>query len=335
MQWIKITQRGPSFFPVFGGFGQLLPGILFAVEDLFFNASSPVKKKVQLFRTLARNGSGIGKVKGTILTPLKFRSFNLRTVAVLLFLAGFARAQTATPTCGSYQNSIHFDNSISYSSNRAMASAVTLSFNAVPPTVSNTLLLLQVQIGDAINDVSGATYNGVALTNIRQDTSTTTYDTLETWYLPNPTTGIHSLVLNFTGRCTFHVGTVTYDGVNPTAPIGAEVFSTNGSALAQTITVSTIADNSVIASMCDIYAGGAVVSPGTGQNQRWLQSDNDPTEGDDKATTLAGNNTMTYSFSAKQASAIQAVEIVPYSCGYVAPTLTPSPTATLTTTNTA
>ena len=246
-----------------------------------------------------------------------------------------AQAQTATPTCAGYQSSIHYDNSFSYSSNGVSLSAVTITFNSTPNNVSNSLLLLQVQIGDDVNNVAGASYNGTALSLDRVDTSTTTFDTQEIWYLTNPSPGSHQLIVNFTGTCTVHLGVSTYDGVNPTDPIGAEAYATNGSASSQTLNFATLGANSVIASTCDIFPGTAVITLGPGQTQRWLDNDHDSTEGDDKATTAAGNYTLVYNFSAKQSTAIQAVEIVPYPCGYLAPSHTPTITPTSTATNTA
>ncbi|HTC19869.1 MAG TPA: hypothetical protein VK859_03420, partial [bacterium] len=215
----------------------------------------------------------------------------LRSLIVSLALIGvfaprFSFAQvTPTPTCGTYQNSISFDNSAGFTSNGALVTSASFSFNSTSTNVSNSILILQAQIGDTVNNVAGATYNGVALTNIRQDTSFLNGDGMETWYLDNPSPGNHTLVVTFTGSCSCHLGVMAYDGVNPSNPIGAQAFFSNGEAEAQTITIPTTGNYSYLLSFCDTTPGSPAITLGSGQNQRWFDNDNHDTIGDDMATT--------------------------------------------------
>src|ERR1039458_5556495 len=62
------------------------------------------------------------------------------------FLTRPSWSQTTTPTCGTYQNSISFDNSTSFTTNGALAATASFAFNPTTGNVSNSILILQVQI---------------------------------------------------------------------------------------------------------------------------------------------------------------------------------------------
>ncbi len=144
-------------------------------------------------------------------------------LVVFFFLAvGIGQAQTPTATCLSYQNSIVFDNAGSYTTNTTSVTSVSTSFFSTNSSVSDSILVLQVQIGDNTNSVSTATYNGMALTRAVKNKSFTVGDDMEIWYLTNPQPGTNTLVVNFSGSCTSHIGMVTYDGVNPITPVGRQ-----------------------------------------------------------------------------------------------------------------
>ena len=127
----------------------------------------------------------------------------------------------------------------------------------------------------------------------------------------NPASGSNQLVVKFSSSCVAHVGVISYAGVYALGPIGSQAFVSNGASASQTIAITTNADNSVIADICDVGSSGVTVVPGAGQTQLWLANDNDVTEGDHLFTTVTGTYNMTYGISSGQTSAIEAVEIVP------------------------
>lgn len=226
---------------------------------------------------------------------------------------------------------ITFDSVDSYTSNGQSVAAVTLT-HAVSGL--HTLLLMQSQIATVPSTaaVTFATFNGIPLTRVRRDTSKDINQSLETWFLADPPAGPGTLIVMWGGTRKAHIAVLSYQGVDPTSPLGASSFTSLGNyATGATVNFTTTTDNSAILDLVCLRSTGTI-APGLGQTQRWAQTDRQPGEGDDSITTAAGNHAMVYTFSTSTKSAVQAVEIRPYIPPTPTATVTPSPTASLTAT---
>lgn len=94
--------------------------------------------------------------------------------------------------------------------------------------------------------VSGITYDGVALTKIDADQETGASTTrCELWYLLNPNTGTHNVVITFTGSIQGAFGgAISYYGVKQVAPeISAKAHATGTD---PTVTLITSASNALV-----------------------------------------------------------------------------------------
>ena len=107
---------------------------------------------------------------------------------------------------------------------------------------SDRILIVSAQFytsdGD---DVSGVTYDGVAMTEIRTDAvASVQHNSL--WYLLAPATGANDIVVTFTGSTNFvGGGAVSLTGVNQSSPI-----DTSGSAEDASVELTTTAENTWI-----------------------------------------------------------------------------------------
>ncbi len=63
---------------------------------------------------------------------------------------------------------------------------------------TNGLLLVHIAMQNSVT-VTGMTYNGVAMTLIRNDNSTSYSKNYSTYYLLNPATGSNNIIINFSG----------------------------------------------------------------------------------------------------------------------------------------
>ena len=81
---------------------------------------------------------------------------------------------------------------------------------------SDRLLVVGTNAGDTTagdRPVTGITYNGAALTKIRSDTIGLI--TSELWYLLNPDTGAHNIIVSYTGLNTdAQAGGISLTGVD-------------------------------------------------------------------------------------------------------------------------
>ncbi len=179
---------------------------------------------------------------------------------------------------------------------------------------TNTLLLVQVyiQANGSSDTVKNLTFNGTAMTLVLQDRDTRSgTGDLETWRLVNPASGTHNVVvtINDTTARVLHAGALSYRGVNQSSPIGANTFSDQGSSTSHSLSLTTTSTNSLLVGMCTSYGTGTGITPGSGQLQKWLQTDNNETEGDDKATSTAGSYNLSYNLSSSHSADLLAVEV--------------------------
>jgi len=137
----------------------------------------------------------------------------------------------------------------SNSGHLANVSSATFSHTA---TGSNLILVVLVAPGDpTLGDrtVSSVTYNGVSLTHIAAD-SDRGYERTEAWYLINPPTGAHNVVVTMGGSCeNLDVYSITLTGAKQTGQPDASHSRASSSASPVTDSVTTVADNSYVVSV--------------------------------------------------------------------------------------
>jgi hypothetical protein len=182
----------------------------------------------------------------------------LQLLLLLLFLASPAWAQIA------------YDNSGSTSTTNG-ASTITLSFT-VGGSLSNSIL-----VAKAHNRTSelptGATYNSVAMTEVtgaRSD-DTGNGETTTTWYLINPASGTHNLVVTYAGGPDYKVlGAISLQGVDQSNPIDAATHL-EGTGTAVSTSITTVNDNAWIIDGLAVRATTptATMTAHTGRTERY------------------------------------------------------------------
>jgi hypothetical protein len=106
-------------------------------------------------------------------------------------------------------------------------------------TVSSTSTLLTVHA--FAGGITGVTYAGVSMTNAISTAQGTT------WYLVNPSSGTHDVVVNMSPGAAILASAVSYTGTDTTNPIGATATSSNQGATSNpSLNITTTNDNSVI-----------------------------------------------------------------------------------------
>lgn len=150
-------------------------------------------------------------------------------------------------------------------------SASSLTIAHTVGSLTNGLLWVGVGARDATVaslTVTGVTYNGVALTNIRSDLyNTSTFVRSENWYLKAPASGTHNIVISMTGSVVDVFGCgLSFDGVDQTTPI-----ETNAGTGTITATSTTFSYNVVTSSNNDVLvtafwgkSGDYISSPNAG-----------------------------------------------------------------------
>lgn len=143
-------------------------------------------------------------------------------------------------------------------------------------TCTGTELALGVTVGlgDATignRTVSGVTYNGVSLTNAWA-ADDGTFCNSSGWYLKNPATGAHNIVVSIGGGGAQlgAAGGQSYTAVDQTTPTGT-ANSTTGSGTTASVNVTSASGEVVIGGISsDAQGAGAITPTGT---QRWEVED--------------------------------------------------------------
>jgi hypothetical protein len=151
-------------------------------------------------------------------------------------------------------------------------------------------------------DITGITYNSVALTKITK-VLTNNYDGggvcgyTQLWYLVAPTTGANTVSVAFTRTSpevldAIECGSVSFTGVDQTTPY-QNLATTYGSGTTPSIAVTSSTGNAVV----DSVANGASITS-SGQTNRWLKNVNSNSAGGNGAqSTAAGAASVTMSYS--------------------------------------
>ena len=124
----------------------------------------------------------------------------------------------------------------------------SLTFEHIVNFGSNKILIVgvavQIDAGD-VPDVTGVTYNSVALTKIAEKIYLI-YESVELWYLLNPDEGTHNVVVTLASATDKGIGAgaITIDGAKQQAP---EVNNTaNGNSTTASVSITTLTDNAWI-----------------------------------------------------------------------------------------
>lgn len=123
---------------------------------------------------------------------------------------------------------------------------------------------------DADRVVSGVTFNGVAMTNIRTDDNTGDNVTSDAWYMVAPPVGTYAVAVSFAGTVSNAIaGAVSFTGVDQSNPIDAQTGgSTSNSSTVSTSIVTTTASTIVM----DVFSNSndSSITPDASQTQRWM-----------------------------------------------------------------
>lgn len=178
-------------------------------------------------------------------------------------------------------------------------------------TGSNLLLLVGVASNSTNGtDVSGVTYNGVAMTLIGTKASADNETYL--FRLVAPAAGANNVVVSFTEDRIIRAGAVSVTGVNQATPIGA-TGNASGSGTDITVDVTTDTANSWILDAIASGAGAAhTLTVGAGQTSRWDLNggaNNRRGAGSTEPTTTTGAYTMNWTSSVSHVWATFAAEV--------------------------
>jgi hypothetical protein len=137
-------------------------------------------------------------------------------------------------------------------------------------TGSNRVLIAMTGVSaSAVGNVSGVTYNGVAMTPLWNVVNGGGSTRCTGWYLIAPDTGTHDLVATFTGGGGANdeqaLGGVSYTGVNQTVAVGTHA-SASGSSGTASVDVNSASGELVVDG---VYFWGAPITEGANQTKRW------------------------------------------------------------------
>jgi lysophospholipase L1-like esterase len=135
---------------------------------------------------------------------------------------------------------------------------------------SNRLLVTSV-FGDAADVVTGATYNGVAMTLVDKVNSNPGVDRwLYCFVLENPASGSHNIVVTASTSITMGASSASYSGVVQIGQPEASAHNSDPNAAGLTTSVTTLTDNAWTV-LCTISTGG---HPAAGTNSTKRGDDN-------------------------------------------------------------
>ena len=163
--------------------------------------------------------------------------------------------------------------SVSSSANPTNVNSVSWLHTATSTGVNTILVVGAVSRDstDADRPVVSVTYDGIALTKVRQDDEPVNNVYSSLWYLVHPPSGTHTVTANYAAPVTEAFGTaLSFTGVDQTAPIDVHAGYTQSGGTTSTKTVTTTSDNAWVLGIQ--YAGaGSSATPTSGQAQRLNQ----------------------------------------------------------------
>ena len=137
-------------------------------------------------------------------------------------------------------------------------------------TCTGTNLILVVGATKTSNDITGITYNSVALTAGPNQAPTAGNEGAQLWFLVNPSTGANNIVI--TASTTRLTGVaVSYTGAKQTGQPDSSNTGSAASATSLSVSTTVVASNCWLVMMTDTSAAGT--SAGTGTTLREAASD--------------------------------------------------------------
>lgn len=176
-------------------------------------------------------------------------------------------------------------------------------------TGSNLMLIVNVY-SNTPSDVTGVTYNGVAMTSLGNYSYSGVEGNL--WYLINPATGANTVSIAHTSTSNFVIGVAaSYTGVKQSAqPDSSLTTQTTASATTLTATNTVVAAGSWLITGGINNSGGALIA-GTGGSIRRTGSNVAVSLFDSGGPVTAGAKSMTIKLAAANAYALGMVSIAP------------------------
>lgn len=168
-------------------------------------------------------------------------------------------------------------------------------------TGSNTILFASVFSTIGSDNVSGATYNGVAMTLVGKATQSNYYNYL--FYLINPATGTHQVSVSFISGSNDESGGVSasYTGAKQSGQPDAYHSATLLNGISITDSVTSVAANSWFVSSGFKVNQAADITAGTGLTKRAGSLTNGISDalgiGDSNSAQPAGAYSMTWNFA--------------------------------------
>ncbi len=153
-------------------------------------------------------------------------------------------------------------------------------------TVTGTNPMLWVGVGEEnANDITGVTYNGVALTGLTQSNTPTGAGFSQLWYLVGPATGAHNIVVSRTGTTGRLVAdAASYTGAAQSGQPDAQNNSTATAATSYNVgnSATVVASNAWLVGYSDNSVGNPSAGTGTVIRQ----------QGSDASTLVDSNGTV-------------------------------------------
>lgn len=161
------------------------------------------------------------------------------------------------------------------STEQLATSSVTLSMT-IGGGLTNSILVVGSTLrnsgGAAYGHITGITWNtSENLTSAkRQDGITASrYLTAELWYVKNPTSGTHNIVVTYDRSVDRTViGGISFQGVDQTSPIDATAGDANTAGVPFDVTITTVADNAWLVNAL-FTAHDTALSPDHGETTWW------------------------------------------------------------------
>lgn len=191
----------------------------------------------------------------------------------------------------------------------SVGAAVSASSVTVSHTVSGSNRLLIVFANGEIfgETFTGVTYNGVAMTEIRQ-AAVATFWRHSAWYLIAPATGTANIVATLSGTVDRPaLQAISLTGVDQTTPIGTYGEQITASGTAKTVNVSSASGELVIDCLFTTGAAGWGLTPGSGQTAEI--SEHEHSSMASRISSEAGASTVTMSWTAGTSTAAGLIAI--------------------------
>jgi hypothetical protein len=175
----------------------------------------------------------------------------------------------------------------------------------------NRLLVVGVMsLRGAADNVSGVTYNGVAMTKIATKASDADRR-LYLYYLLAPDTGTHDIVVSYSAEFySTAVGAISLYNVAQQAhevTNNAAGYSTNA-----TTSMTTVTANDWIVDVVGCDNGARDLAPQGGETGRWMNNTDGRVEGGTLSAGAAGSKTLSWTIAASQSWGIIGAAFVPY-----------------------